>query len=442
MTWQKEVYSAAQATSDLVNSVGTGLSFTKNPIALAGLGIYSFGLSFWSARSYQGPKIDETVLAARGEAPAQKRSDYVPLGKVGDLKNQGVSWLGQGGFTLNYLLQKTMNRYFLFSIIMELTSLSVSLPVFWSFFVINIMVKLLFDLSNEAYEANKEIAEKFQGHDAKPFYRNIFYPLSGEVVSKIFCGTGSADHALIEDLLPWLGYVPKPVIDYLIQNPGVGATVLIIASVCGAPLAVLLLVQTYYFEGSTTAEVLNKIAGRLKGTTEQYLPQRLTKLLQKTINLMAPLHGSSSAMPVFYLVKMLLENSPLKWPAAIVTTLLIFLGVSMGVYYSEVRKTKDELQSRTISIAEKNDSDEPTQEEKSPILSDEINLSINDKKDFENDHLPAKQGDHSSSQWWSINTVKETFQRVVGAFSNPKGQSKEDMQTSDEIETAILDLKL
>lgn len=249
------------------------------------------------------------------------------------------------------------NRYFLLLVIFNLFALDPASPVFWVMLVLDMLLKESFNLTNEAYEVEEEIAKKIEGKEAKPFYRNIFSPLAhSQKAVTFFKIVGCVEHVVVDDLAPWLALFPPEAAKYLMQHTGVKTAVIAVATSIGIPLALLIFLQTFLFEGEHTETHLKEIHNELQNTTRWHLPQKLAALLKTTINIMGPIHGMATAAPIQITLRELIANPDIKWPVSIVAGLIAFCGTAIGVHLSEVREAKEILENLSSS-----DSDEKNQ---------------------------------------------------------------------------------
>lgn len=232
------------------------------------------------------------------------------------------------------------NRYFLLLVLFKLFQNNPATPSFWIVLIIDWLIKESFNLSNETYETQEEIAQRIEGQGAKPFYKNLFAPLTNSRALTLFKIVGSVEHVAMDDLAPWLALVPPEAMEYLKENPDISAAVISIATVVGIPLAALIFLQTYLFEGQHTENHLKEIQKEFEDTNSIHIPQKLLTVLKKTINIMGPIHGIATAAPVQITLRNLIAEPYIKWPVSILAGLFTFIGTAVGVHLSEVREAK------------------------------------------------------------------------------------------------------
>lgn len=361
-------YSLAIAISVVASTWGS----TRNINFWTRVGIVAaaFFAAFSTAYAFQGKDIEE---AFKKQSIAASVSSEIEV-KVANEDNKGKEIISarnapkQQCCTANSFASITtqfgvgaisvgtdvINRYFLLDTIWGLFGIT-SASAFWWVFGTTYLVKFIFSITNEGFATSEIIARYF--NETRPFYARFFRPLAWAPIRKSIRFVGAGDHTFTDDLLPWLGYLPKEAVTFLAENRNAMIAVASIGSVVGGLLAILIYQQTYFYEGKKTEENLLKISNQLKEMPEKDLPAFIGEKLMKTINLMAPLHGVAGTMPVYFIAaavaKELLGNSPTKWAVDFGSSLLIFLGILFGVYFSEVRIGKGEIAKRIQRISEK-----------------------------------------------------------------------------------------
>lgn len=213
----------------------------------------------------------------------------------------------------------------------------------------SLCIAQLYRYTNEAYETNEAIAEKF-GMEA-PFYAGIFKNINHRVIRKSINWLGSFDHASVDTVIPWFCLIFEYAIDWFRQAPlsekmpfSLGLTLLF------ASMSALTLFAAYYFEGRISEINLVKhhypdIAEAIEN--ERILPghRAAKKWLCHLINLIAPIHGAGNGIAVFLLAKQWFGKSEYGVIASGLLGLYTLLGNALGTYHSEIETIKAKLKS-------------------------------------------------------------------------------------------------
>ena len=353
------LYSASQALSsacDVLYSTrreGYRLSAIVATSALAGC------IEFFESYAFQGQSIiragtdDEEITTAKTQWP------YLAM----------ISQLIY--FMLNMAITFA-NRYFLLVAAQDLYELQLRNAWFWSILAIDLVVKQSFAMSNEIYEAYEIFAKK-TGYD-KPCYASMYRPVASKGAREIFSLVGSLEHVFIDDLLGLVLLLPKKAIHYLAQHFTAKIAAIISGIIVGLPLTGVLLMQAYLFEGAHSRDHLASLIDEEDNFTQSVniTPCR-ARALKFATNIMAPLHGIASAISVYFA---LWEDNPI---ASLLLACLVFMGVTYGVYESEVREGKEALNEMTKASTS----------EKAPLLVNNQASSINKGTGRDNDFKAA-----------------------------------------------------
>jgi hypothetical protein len=244
-------------------------------------------------------------------------------------------------------------RYFMLNELLQLFAAELSEGATQGIVVTAVILKQLFDMSNEQYEANELLAEHIDPDKVStvPCYMPLFKPISGPKMRKGFIIVGCLDHTINDDLMPWLGFFPQKLIQILSEDKNYQKLAIGIGCGLSLPLVTLVFLQTYLFEGKHAEEHLAQLNEAAATDNEpRSISPLLAKILEKSFWLMALLHGASDAMPVYLITNELLavnlNELDQDWPkltAAIALTLAVFASKSLGTAYSEVKEAAEEL---------------------------------------------------------------------------------------------------
>jgi hypothetical protein len=205
-------------------------------------------------------------------------------------------------------------------------------------------------MSHEVYECNEKLGEWVNSDETSPFYVSMFKPISGPLARKAFSAVGALEHTLVDDLLPWVGFIPKSAIIYLNENEKARNIVLGASAVPTLVLLGLVMIQTYFFEGAHTEKHLAKISGEdTPNQNHTSWPLSLLKTLQKMLLLMGPFHGSAAALPVYTTLNEMFSLSTDEFNvSSFIPTMMTFVLVTLGMHYSEVRESTEQLQEKIV----------------------------------------------------------------------------------------------
>ncbi len=312
-------------------------------LVVAGLGFFVDG---FAAYNFQGKSICKSEQDDCGD-----KYQLFP-----NARDSTFSIVLQSAYLLLNLSKNFANRYFFLLTLCDLFSLEDegTANAKWVVLGFDLLIKQLFDLTNETWESAGAIAEKIDGRE-KPIYAGIFTPLSGPKMRKTISVVGSLEHALCDDLIPWLALLPKEAIHYLAKNSYVRNWVLSVSAFIGIPLALLVFVQTYLFEGRHT-EI--NLANLKEETVSEHLslPNWALDFLEKSINIMGPLHGAAAGVPVFKGLNTWIKDNQLKWPVSVTLGGLTFLATALGTDRSEVKEARQIIHDSRGTTTEPNGS--------------------------------------------------------------------------------------
>lgn len=224
------------------------------------------------------------------------------------------------------------NRYFLLA---SLDNNIIPLQQwFWPMLITDFILKKSFDLSNETYEATQAIV----GADRRPFYHNKIACTQHSIFFKPYIIASSIEHVAGETAIQTLLILAlyKINVSDIIENPAYLAT-----SSAGALIVLILIAQTYLFEGKHTRE-------NLAGDGRPYHINVCCKTPCKMLlNLMGPAHGLESGAGVYFSFNKAIANSHFNNTSkdSLKTLLMIasslsFLATAIGTHYSEVKQAQ------------------------------------------------------------------------------------------------------
>ncbi len=261
-------------------------------------------------------------------------------------------------YTLFATAKTYADRYFLFTVLIDLFSLSVSSPVFYTVLAADVLIKQSFDMTNVLYEANEMIQKKIDRTKGTPFYRNLFNPIASSCKRTFFTALGSLEHTLGDDLLPLLAFIPQAVIRDFAENKNPRNIALIsLFTIIGAALITLVFIQTYLFEGGHTQQHL---ANAEEAEETEPLSSTMYSILDKSLLLMGPFHGAAAAMPVYVTLKEMLTDPTKSLICSLTATIFTFINVTIGTCLSEVRESREKLREMASNEAYRQFSVNPT----------------------------------------------------------------------------------
>lgn len=341
------IYSIAQGLTTAANVGYSIFHKTKNAIAA----LVSAGLAFIidaiAAYIFQGAAIRDERSEAEAVLPTTTETAHeqtLLLDQSLAKKSRNLALTSNTTQSLYIALDISKNyasRYFLLTVLQNVMSVELPSQVFYAVIIADLLLKQSFSLTNETYEVCEEIITRIEGKEKPPFYQPIFYPLQRcPRAIQAFKVAGSLEHVIVDDIAPWFAFLPPDSVALIQSNPGVAYAIISLSAVIGVPLAILIFLQTYLFEGAHTEQHLKLIQDDLVNSNVDNLPLRLRAILAKTINIMGPVHGLSAAASVFVSLRDLIENPWAKWPTATIASIYTFLATSAGVHESEIKEAK------------------------------------------------------------------------------------------------------
>lgn len=270
------------------------------------------------------------------------------------------------------------SRYFLLTNLLIVFGVQFSAPTIWAIVLSDSAFKIMFDLTNELYETNEQLASAInQGVATKPVYAEwfVFRTISEYSCTRDFMAiVGTLEHSIVDDLLPWLLLVPENALTALAgayKHFSVASKVAkaftIMTPILGGLLVCSIIFQTMLFEAEHSyeayANILDKKSEEIKSLfTRMPLSGAVLKFMRCTSYLMPACHGAASAAPVYVWMKQLMgftTNSLfakssmteiLKSVGIVVTTLFTFLGTARGHYLSEFREAQGLITARLEEV--------------------------------------------------------------------------------------------
>lgn len=318
------LYSSCQALSVACDTLYGIRQKIKESWALGALSALGACIEFYASYAFEGQSM---IRAASGETDPEISATKKPLYAIS----------GQIFYFLCNMTAVLANRYFLLTAMQDQYTFELSTTCFWSILSIDMFIKQAFAMSNESYEAHEIIANK-SGYE-KPFYACMYRPLANKRAREIFSFIGSLEHVLVDDLLGILLLLPKKAIEFIKTHLIAKIVTAIVSLAVGIPLTGILLMQAFLFEGGHTRQHLAKLINKEDTFTEntKLTPCR-AKSLKLASNIMAPLHGIASAISVYFAL------STYGLPLSLSLASIVLIGVSKGVYDSEVREAKAEIE--------------------------------------------------------------------------------------------------
>jgi hypothetical protein len=264
------------------------------------------------------------------------------------------------------------NRYFLAYNLFKYVGMAPMASVIWPLVLSDTIFVTLFQMTNELYETNTELRQWMdKATNVKPFYAEwrVFKSIAGSPVARyVLAIVGSLEHAIVDDLLPWLLFIPNYAWSYI----GAGYTLwsrasyiqralTVLVPLVGGLLALLIVLQTLLFEGEHSFEAYKSIMD-LETLPSIYtkirLPNWVNKFLQRALNIMPLCHGAAACAPVyvwfanlfnlqrgtlFQDIKLFETHSAasiVKSMTVVLSTAFTFIATTIGTHYSEVREAK------------------------------------------------------------------------------------------------------
>lgn len=364
ITWKKTLalsYSAANGISTGVTMGYSVYSQSKNRLGTLITAIIGTVISGYSSYAFNGKSIMNSAKDELEYDHAHANNlPYALMEDESQPENSYSTLLAQSLFTTFALSKTIANRYFLLSTILNLFSdeFQMEKSAFITILTIDILIKQLFDMSNELYESNEKIADSLDNYTptSKPFYKSLFIPIAGPKAKKTFNVIGSLEHALIDDMLPWIGFIPPCAIKYLAENKDKLNILLGISALPAFVITSIVFLQTYYFEGAHTEKHLAEINGDTPPRAENnLLPLKLLNTLQSMLLLMGPFHGTAAALPVYIILNEIFNLEADKFNIqSLIPTLLIFCAVTAGTHYSEVKEAREKIEEMILLKNAKN----------------------------------------------------------------------------------------
>ena len=236
------------------------------------------------------------------------------------------------------------SRYFLLMMVQEIFHFELSSIAFYGSIILDLLLKQFFNLSNETYEVCEEITGRIERSIKIPFYTALFIPLScSPNMTHLFSLVGSIEHVLVDDIAPWLTFLPDTTLDWIPSHPAIAYSLIATMSLLALSLTLLMTMQTYLFEGKHTCEHLKTLNTNIPLPDMAWMsPERKTQLAA-AVNIMGPVHGIASAAPVFVTLSKIIDPPSIKWSLAGVAALLTFLATALGVHHSEVKEAKEAI---------------------------------------------------------------------------------------------------
>jgi hypothetical protein len=362
---------AAATASDLYKfGMPTSITIATISASLEGLKAYNF----------QGASIQESDVTSPDYIIINvEQSETTPLLQ----KTYYESWqhyfteIGLNTVSASFTIA---NRYFLVTSLFGLFGLPLSASVIWPIILSDTAFKMLFDLTNELYETNAALATLMNnGVGAKPIYAGwrIFRSIAGSAVARdTLAIIGTLEHSIVDDILPWLLFVPQSSITKLAnayKNFNAASALMqafaVLTPIVGGFIALLIIFQTMTYETEHSfeayASILNQKAGWVKSLFARVpLNKGFLSFLQYAAWLMPFCHGAAAAAPVYSWMKKLfsLENDGvfsqpsmrniLTSIGTVITTLFTFSGTAIGHYHSEFRESQELLVDRITELEE------------------------------------------------------------------------------------------
>lgn len=297
----------------------------------------------------------------------------VPHINVVESKKISKKWqyLVEGGLNTTTIVFILANRYFLVTNLLRFFGFSPMTTVIWPIIISDTACAALFQLTNELYETNAELAGMLsKGVEKKPVYAEwyIFRKISGSRYARDFIViVGTLEHSIVEDILPWLLFVPTKTWEYLYTGYKIHRSASVISRILavfvpliGSVLALAIIFQTILFESEHSYIAYRDISGK---TDKQIvslfgrmrLPLCVKKFISYTMYLMPPCHGAATAVAPYIYVRSLFGLSKpglfasnnllsiIKSVGVILVTLFTFIGTGLGHYHSEFKEAKIKL---------------------------------------------------------------------------------------------------
>lgn len=367
-TLARLAYTLSQALSQ---AASTADSFQKTGNPQYVLGAVSGIAAGVIAYNFQGRVID---------GPMQVQSDHVVINMDNPEETPLLGHLGpascfakfmQANITTTSFFFNACNRYFLFSNLCLFFGIAANPALIATAVSADLLFTAVFNLSNELYETNAELRNFIDKTvEAKPMYANwrCFQAIANSKLARgFFIIFGCLEHAIVDDILPWLLFIPDNVAAYLAScfyafatSSAIKITLAFLLPLVGAALAVLLVFQTLAFEGEHSfknfADSLGPAAS-FSLLSLQNLPRWILKSLYAGTYLMPVVHGAASAAPVFVYLQKLFDlhkkhekhayfSKYTAWEDAVtlVLSVITFIGTTWGHWRSEAKEAWAELE--------------------------------------------------------------------------------------------------
>lgn len=254
------------ATYSLSQGISTGASICFSVYDAS----HNIGLSVLSAAvggsadtanslCFQGKSILESIETQNDNA--EKELNQTQNALPSKLR-QCCSYFSQSAYLLFDNAKNFSNRYFLITALQQCTKITLSSGVFWATLSIDFVIKQLFAMSNETFETISELTNKIiPGADV--FYKNIFKPISNNSLRLCFRIVGSAEHALVDDIISWMPLLlSSPAAQFLSSSETIPRIILSLSGVIGVTLTLALFSLVYFFEGEHTEKNFKRYSRR------------------------------------------------------------------------------------------------------------------------------------------------------------------------------------
>lgn len=339
-------------TQGITTGMNTAYSFYKATESFEWstvLGVTAFCADFVSSYCFQGGSILETHTE---DINIEENFDELPLKFIAKQHayTNICSVAAQSIYTVLDGGKNFVNRYFLLSAVLDCLKLDMSPSSFYLILTSEFLLKQLFVMTNETYETVEQIAQKFK-KNSEPFYHKTLQPLAYPIPRKILRVAGSLDHVLVDDLLASAPlFLSEDILTALTSSKPLIDIIVGLSAVVGIPLALSLFTVVYYFEGNHSEENLKKTHHDTKEQVPLHFSHSIINCFQFTIKVMPALHGLASGASVYYITEEITQNLSSKFALSMASGGFIFLGTTLGTYYSEAKEALKELEKCRIPI--------------------------------------------------------------------------------------------
>jgi hypothetical protein len=273
------------------------------------------------------------------------------------------------------------NRYFLLTNLMMVFGFTLSGPAFWTIVLSDSAFKVMFDLTNELFETNMELATAITKGVAKnPVYADwrLFKWLAGNSYIRDFVAIlGTFEHSVVDDILPWLLLIPESALTKFINAykhfnaaSNVAKAFATLTPILGGFLSVIIIFQTMLFEAEHSymayRTILNDTTNNIKSFFDRSTySKNFLNFMKYASHLMPACHGAAASTPVYLFMQQLTKltykdlfkksssmTHIFKVMGVIIVPIFTFISVTIGHYMSEFSEAREKIEDRICELEE------------------------------------------------------------------------------------------